>query len=292
MHRLAWFGLIAILSNACAADGSIGGSPDGAPGSSDAGPEGPDAGPTPDARPQITGLGIEDLDRYIVLGDSLSIYTYPDLLFAELQPAFPGIERIHRGESGSEITDVIDQQIPGLQSYAGPVLVTLTIGGNDFKRNPSAVMSETLSRPMADDFEADLETAVEMLEAKYTGDLWILIASIHDPSDNEGTIYDRSGLDGNVCDLLFLIDDLGQSATAMSNLSYWNGRHTAVTDRKGSAYLADLHQLYLGHGMNAAISTIAHYHPEDPTRWLLNDCAHPTPRGDREIADMFWRMIE
>jgi len=294
MHRLAWFGLIAILGNGCGAEGSIGSSADGAPGTSDAGSGGPDADsvPTPDARPQVTGLGIEDLDRYIVLGDSLSVYTYPNLLFADLQQAFPGVERVHRGESGSEITDVIDHQIPGLQPHAGPVLVTLTIGGNDFKRNPSAVMSEALSRPMADDFEADLETAVQLLEAKFTGDLWILIANIHDPSDAEGTIYERSGLDGDVCDLLFLIADLGQSGTAMSNLDYWNGRHAAVADRKDSAYLADLHQLYLGHAMNAGVSTIAHYHPEDPTRWLLTDCAHPTPRGDEEIADMFWRMIE
>ena len=44
--------------------------------------------------------------------------------------------------------------------------------------------------------------------------------------------------------------------------------------------------------MNAEVSTIDNYHPEDPTRWLLNDCAHPNTRGDQEIAGMFWRMIE
>lgn len=290
MFRFSLFCQCALL---LACSGAVGGGDDTS--SPDAQVSGaPDAGPVsdpPDAMPTM-GLGIAAVDRYVVLGDSLSVGAFPNLLHQKLVARFPGIERIQRAESGSEIDNVLDHQIPGLAAYAGPVLVTLTIGGNDFKSSPAQVMNESLSTAAANQFEQDLQSAVELLEAKYSGPLYVLITNIHDPTDDEEQVYDRSGLDGDVCDLLFLIEDLNMGPTAISNLGYWNTKHTAVANANTSAHLADLHDLFLGHALNAKIPSIMHYHPEDPSMWLNPDCAHPNQRGHTEIADMLWRLIE
>jgi hypothetical protein len=240
----------------------------------------------------VSGLDVEAVDRYVVLGDSLSVGDFPGLLHADLGQRFPGVQKISRAESGATIDDVNDHQIPGLQAWAGPVLVTLTIGGNDFKESPGQVMNESLSNAGAMTFAGKLDQALGALEGKYSGDLWVLVTNIHDPTDGEAHIYSRAGLDGDVCDLLFLVEDLNMAPVAMSNLLHWNDVIADTIAGRASATLADLHDLYLGHALNATHSEIEHYDAADPTVWLKTDCAHPNLRGDQEIADMFLRLIE
>lgn len=252
---------------------------------------GPDAGVSETADAAMPFPEIDALERYVILGDSLSGGSFPDRLYTRLAERYPGIDRQDEAHGGSEIGDVLDEQIPALHPHGGPVLVTLTIGGNDFKADPFAVIDEAASQSAAQQFEVDLTEAITRIEARYSGPLYILLANIYDPSDGEGLLHSREGLDGDVCNMLFLVDDLGQGQTAMTNLATWNLTHDRVAESFESVTLWDNHALFLGHALNASNPQIQHYHPQNPSVWLLPDCAHPNELGHTEIAEHLWSMI-
>jgi hypothetical protein len=105
-------------------------------------------------------------ERYISLGDSISIDEYPGRAWQELKglsaprpglgaasllhsndeeawPGFrgrdlrsccPGITFDCLATDGGTTADVLDNQLPQLEGHPGPALVTLTVGGNDLLR--------------------------------------------------------------------------------------------------------------------------------------------------------------
>ena len=172
--------------------------------------------------------------------------------------------------------------------------MTLTIGGNDFKKDRTSIWNPAISEPLADDFEQNLHLVVDRLEQKYTGELYILVATIHDPGDGQDAVYDRTGLDEseNVCAILFLLEGLGVQDEAHANLDYWNTKYPAVATARDPLYVADLHDRFLGHGVNYNDPNSPYYDEADPTMWIQGDCVHPNDRGDSEIRRLFWEMTE
>ncbi len=310
LSMLAYLRFSVVLYVVCLAIACGGGDPgpDNAPDAgdveaADAAPPGPDAGPA-------VRLGLDRLDLYVSLGDSMSEHDsprqFPELLYRnddalfpqwagkDFETRFPSSTHIHRASGGDIIEEVLDDQIPGLQPHAGTVLVTLTIGGNDFKQDRTSIWNPAISHPLADEFEQNLQLVVDRLEEKYTGELYILVATIHDPGDDQETIYDRSGLDENenVCAILILLEGLGVQDAAHANLAYWNTKYPTVAAARDSLYVADLYTRFLGHGVNAGDPSNPHHDAEDPITWIQSDCVHPNDRGDSEIRRLFWEMTE
>jgi lysophospholipase L1-like esterase len=245
---------------------------------------------------------IPTLDRFVVLGDSVAGGDYPKLLMnnpgsefpqfvgRDLSTRYPGIDLLDHAHGGSTIEDVL-AEIDDLSAYPGSVLVSISVGGNDFKDNPSEVINPTASQARADQFETDLDEVVSRLEALYTGPLYIVLGNIHDPADGDGQIFDKAGLEGNVCDMLMFVETLGQGMTVMENVQYWNTKHRAAATGHATVTLFDMHDLFLGHGLNATDPSSVSYHADDPTTWLLNDCVHPNRLGHHSIRAELWSMI-
>src|SRR5689334_13344457 len=125
--------------------------------------------------------------KYIALGDSVSIDLYPaldagkidvavalerettagniaplgaaSLLFDELSSRDPGLEFQNLAMDGATIGDVFGEQIPQTEETSDPVLITLTVGGNDLL---SAVGNKP-KRALLEKIEADIAEAYDFL---------------------------------------------------------------------------------------------------------------------------------
>ena len=95
---------------------------------------------------------------------------------------YPGIELLNLATDGATIGEVFGEQLPQLDESAEPMLVTLTIGGNDllsaFGNRPR---KELLARIAADVAEA-YDFLVDLMRGRFPH-ATIVLTTVYDPSD-------------------------------------------------------------------------------------------------------------
>ena len=240
-----------------------------------------DSGTSPVAWPKAFG-------SYVVLGDSISDKGagaatgpfYRDLLYQNddvMYPAWKGLTLKEQFGVTQYLPKAVGGAVTGnLQTQLGtvpaslptPILVTVTIGGNDLHAalgdiivNPPAAQKD--AQRMADNIDAFLQS----ISDKYPGQVYVLEADIYDPSGDNG---DFSGCPG-----LIKID----AKLDHSTFTTWNGLLKAAIDKPPPTLMAPLHDTFLGHDVHAA---------DD---WFYTDCIHPTPKGQHQIRRMLWKML-
>ena len=236
--------------------------------------------------------------RYIALGDSMSIDLYPALDAGEIDVAvalervstagrvaalgaasllyensddhwpddsgndlssmFPGIEFVNLATDGATIGEVFGEQLPQLEDSADPLLITLTIGGNDllsaFGNRPR---KELLARIAADVAEA-YDFLVDLIRGRFPN-ATIILTTVYDPSDGLARI---PGVFDDVPELpIHVLDQL-------------NDHIRVLAGGTPNVLLADVHRHFLGHGMSA----------EEADRWYWRrSLIEPNARGASEI---------
>jgi lysophospholipase L1-like esterase len=234
--------------------------------------------------------------RYIALGDSMSIDLYPaldlgrtdvavalerdpmagsvapvgaaSLLYRnaddiwpedagnDLSSHFPKLAFDNFASDGATIGEVFGEQLPQLDESGEPVLVTLTIGGNDLL-NAYGSRPRLLERIGADIAEA-YDLLVDSVRRSYPNGV-LIVATVYDPSDRTGKIpgvYDDAG--PLPLDVLDRLNDHIRSI----------GRGTP------GVLLADLYARFLGQGVSAA----------DKERWYWSrSLIEPNALGANEI---------
>lgn len=234
--------------------------------------------------------------RYIALGDSVSMDLYPALDAGEIDVAValerdPSAGRVaplgaasllyrnvddrwpedagndlsshhprliyeNHASDGATIGEVFGEQLTHLEESEAPVLVTLTIGGND-------LLAAYGSRPrLRDRIAADIAEAYEFLvdsiRRSYPNGTLVL-STVYDPSDRTGKIpgvYDDSG------------------SLPLEMLDAFNEHIRTLARGTPGVLLADLHARFLGHGVTAA----------DADRWYwTRSLIEPNARGATEI---------
>jgi lysophospholipase L1-like esterase len=240
--------------------------------------------------------------RYIALGDSMSIDLYPALDAGEIDVAvalervstagrvaalgaasllyensdehwpddsgndlstmYPGIELVNLATDGATIGEVFGEQLPQLEDSADPLLITLTIGGNDllsaFGNRPR---KELLARIAADVAEA-YDFLVDLIRGRFPN-ARIIVTTIYDPSDGLARI---PGVFDDVPELpIHVLDQL-------------NDHIRVLAGGTPNVLLADVHRHFLGHGMSA----------EEADRWYWRrSLIEPNARGASEIRHVW-----
>jgi lysophospholipase L1-like esterase len=245
--------------------------------------------------------------RYVALGDSMSIDLYPaldageidvavalervssagrvaalgaaSLLYqnsddhwpedagADLHSRYPHIAFENLAADGATIGEVFGEQVPMLESSEEPVLLTLTVGGNDLL----SAFGNRPRRPLLEKIAADVAEAydflVDMLRGSFPNGRMIL-TTVYDPSDRSGKIpgvYDDAGplplevLDG-------LNEHIRSLARGTSNV-----------------LIADAYTHFLGHGVSAA----------ETDRWYWSrSLIEPNARGASEIRRLWLDALD
>jgi len=244
--------------------------------------------------------------RYIALGDSMSIDLYPALDAGEIDVAvalervatagrvaplgaasllyrnsdeywpddagddlssmYPGIEATNLATDGATIGEVFGEQLPQLEDSAEPMLITLTIGGNDllsaFGNRPR---KELLARIAADVAEA-YDFLVDLMRGRFPH-ATMLLTTVYDPSDGLARI---PGVFDEVPELPIHV--LGQL----------NDHIRTLAAGTPNVLLADVHRHFFGHGMSA----------EESDRWYWKrSLIEPNARGASEIRHVWLNAL-
>lgn len=226
-------------------------------------------------------------DLYVALGDSMStddhpgpglgaaslLYRNQDRIFPEftgrdLLSLNPSTRRIHLARDGFTALDVLES-LAELKPCSGPVLVTLTIGGNDSIQYLNAMTPTSIAMG---EFTARLSRILGQLKRLYP-DLTLRMGNIYDPTDGSGRV--QSGHD--------------RFAAGLPMLGGVNRLLAQVAGMHGGE-IVDVHAHFLGHGARHADPTCPHHRPEDPTAWIMWDI-EPNSRGASELRRLFWGSL-
>lgn len=244
-----------------------------------------------------------DFGHYLALGDSISIDLYPGLDVAEREelpvpppglgaasllhrndddrwPAFrgrdlvthaPGIPLTDLTQDGATVRWVVGLQMPRIPSdLEGPVLVTLTAGGNDLLQMLEAPPPSTDDPVMgggptdADEVADGLERIIGRLREELE-EPTVVAGTVYDPSDGTGELPGSAVPEG-----------------ALEVLDAFNERVRALEEMAG-VRVADVHDHFLGHGLAE---------PDEAARWYWrHSVIEPSARGASEVRRLFLEAL-
>jgi lysophospholipase L1-like esterase len=246
-------------------------------------------------------------EKYIAIGDSMSIDLYPALDAGEIDVAvalervstagrvaplgaaallyqnsdehwpedagndlvsrFPRIGFENLASDGATIGEVFGEQLPRLEGSDAPTLLTLTLGGND-------LLSAFASRPrrerlvkIVEDIAEAYDFLVDTVRGRFA-DGTLILTTVYDPSDGTGTIPGVFD-DAGVLPLE-LLDKLNEYIRTL-------GRGTP------NVLLADVHAHFLGHGVSV---------PEAERWYWRRSLIEPSMRGASEIRHVWLDALD
>jgi lysophospholipase L1-like esterase len=250
---------------------------------------------------------VSDFARYIALGDSVSIDLYPaldagqidvavalerattagsvaplgaasltyknseelwpDELGNDLISRYPGIELVNVASDGATIGEVFGEQLTQVEDTNDPVLITLTIGGNDllsaFGNRPKKALLEKIERDIAEAYDF----LVDHLRGRFPHGT-LIVNTIYDPSDRSGKIPG-------------VYDEIGP--LPLEILDRMNDHIRALAIGTPRVVLADLYAHFLGHGVSVG----------DDDRWYWKrSLIEPNARGANEIRRLWLEVVD
>lgn len=233
---------------------------------------------------------VEDTVLYLNIGDSLAAgydaageYGYARLLHANddvLAPGFAGHDLVTLSgaalvsitESGANSAQVLSNlRGAALPPADGPVVATISVGGNDFNDNVEVMLAEPLTRVVADDLRANLGEMVAELHDRYD-EVYVWFLNIQDPTDGTGTLPPQ--YDQDFCGVIQAVPAL-LAGVGVANLQIVNDAIADEAAEQGAG-LVDYHGAFLGHGLTTNDG------------WMSGDCAHPTTLGHHELRSVIW----
>jgi len=233
-------------------------------------------------------------DAYIAVGDSMSIDVYPaldlnqpeqtpvgaaSLLFRnhsgfypsfegrDLHTLIPGIQFLNLAEDGYTTFDLLDKPFARHESeYAKrPVLITVTLGGNDALQ----LIRMDRSAPSL------LTNAVAQIVDRYARVVSVIKTSFQSATVVLTTIYDPSDGTGNLpgvpdfSDLLPFLQFINNKIRGFAETNNW--------------LIADVHQHFSGHGVTAA--------PSEQYYWTENPI-EPSALGASELRALWLETLQ
>lgn len=231
---------------------------------------------------------------YVVLGDSISdrggqgpfFYDllvanddakYPDFKGKDLKTRFGADLKVVKASKAGATSRGLPGQVSSLPAeLPGPVLVTITIGGNDMQ---GAIVDILGNRDQAarDTFAQNLDAAyTELTKPDRFGagvKVKVVEATIYDPSDGTGDFK------GAGCPAPLGFMDPTPTDPFFTN---WNGVVSAEIAKYPDAAALDVHASFTGHGVE---------HLKDGASWYAADCIHPNAPGHDQLRRVFWSAI-
>lgn len=192
---------------------------------------------------------------------------WPDEQGNDLSSLYPGIAFQNLAMDGGTIGDVFGEQIPQTEETDDPMVVTLTIGGNDLL----SAYGNRPKRPLLDSIVGDIIEAydflLDSLRTRFSSGT-IIVNTIYDPSDGSGKVpgvYDEYG------------------PMPMDVLDRVNDHIRGLALGTPRVLLADLHARFLGHGVSAS----------EKDRWYWRrSMIEPNARGAHEVRQLWLELLE
>lgn len=230
---------------------------------------------------------------YAALGDSMSIDDYAggpgrgaaSLLWRNCDEDFPewsGRDVMSRGSCGGYVLlardgatsqDVAAGQLPALKRLgAPPALATVTMGGNDLL---SAFGDDDAARSAIEGVAIAGRHVLSGLRDLMGPDAPIVVATVYDPGDGTGAV-DRLGLP--------------PWPAALELIGTLNEMLRQVAAAFG-ACVADVHDRFLGHGLEAGDPNQPDPRPADRSLWYCG-LVEPNAWGASEIRAAFWAAVD
>jgi lysophospholipase L1-like esterase len=217
---------------------------------------------------------------YAALLDSNADATWPSEMNSSLSAYYkipvPVLNVSHAGDT----TDNLAAQQAKLDAkapFAGPQIVTITIGGNDLTgalyggQDPNgAVLTNAIQN--IKNLVTDLQD-----KTKFPGGTSIYLMTVYDPTDGKGQ---ATGCFGGLSAPSFV--------TALDN---WRTQYIKLGTDMGFSVVDALGHFH-GHGFNNMDTSNRYYDAMDPSRWFYTDCIHPNDRGHDELRRLFFEAID
>ncbi|MEO7329788.1 MAG: SGNH/GDSL hydrolase family protein, partial [Minicystis sp.] len=200
---------------------------------------------------------------------------YPEWQGKDFKTKFGAdLQVVHNAKGGAVSGDLPGQVTKLPASLPGPVLVTITIGGNDMQANIFSILQGT-DGPKRDKFRANLAAALtELNKPDRFGpgvEVHVFEADIYDPSDGKGD-FKKQG-----CPAPLSLLPVTPTDGFFAN---WNGVVDDEVPMHGLSLVSPLHMTFYGHGIGAMSE-----------RWYAPDCIHPNKKGHNELRRMYWSGI-
>jgi lysophospholipase L1-like esterase len=230
---------------------------------------------------------------YVALGDSISIDEYaggpgrggasllarnrdddfPEWRGRDLTTRHPSLRYHLLAADGGTTQSLLDSQLPQLEnSGLAPTVVTLTVAGNDLL---SAYGDTARARALVDTVVVRVGQALRRLKRLMRApDDPVVVSTVYDPSDGSGEAW-RMGLPPwpEVVNVLALLN-CGLRAVAADN----------------GARIAEIHDLFLGHGLAAGNPAQPQPRPDDRNLWYCN-IIEPNAWGAHAVRASFWQAL-
>jgi lysophospholipase L1-like esterase len=234
-----------------------------------------------------------DAPAYVALGDSISIDLYaggpgrggasllgrnrdedfPDWRGRDLATTRPELGFALLATDGATTASVLDAQLPRLASLeVVPRVVTLTLGGNDVL---SAYGDTRLALEIVGVVGARVGRALDRLRGLAGAGDPVIVGTVYDPSDGTSQAW-RVGLPPWP-DVAEVVVELNETLKAVA------AEHGAL--------VADIHQRFLGHGLQAGNPAQPNPRPRDRTLWYCN-IIEPNAWGADAVRAAFWAALQ
>lgn len=216
---------------------------------------------------------------HVILGDSISDNGgqgpfFYDLLDADLKAKYGDIKVIKASKGGSKAPNLGGQISTVTGPLEGPVLVTITIGGNDIQAAIAKVISGADDTKERTDFQEFLDGAlVELKKPDRFGpgvQVAVYMTNVYDPSDGTGNFKFASG---TKCGGALGFYPAGKPTTP--TLDPWEKIFVDEAAKYQDVHVLDMRAKFQGHGVPTS----------EP--WFVTDCIHPNAKGHNAIRDLF-----
>lgn len=187
---------------------------------------------------------------------------WPDDIADDLTTRFPGIAFENLAMDGGTIGDVFGEQLPKVDDSAESILFTLTAGGNDLLSAFGNRPRPSLLEKIATDVIEAYDFLVDTLRGRFPN-ATLIVTTVYDPSDGTGLIPG-------------VYDDAGP--LPLHALDRLNDHIRALALSTRRLLLADVHAHFFGHGVSAA--------EEDRWYWRRS-LIEPNARGASEIRHVW-----
>ena len=236
-------------------------------------------------------MSVDAFTKYVALGDSVSIDLYPaldaggtdvavalerlpgvgsvapigaaSLFYRELEEQYPGIEFQNLASDGATIGEVFGEQLTQLEDTSDPILMTLTLGGNDLMSAYGNKLKRALLQKIENDIAEAYDFLVDMLRGRFPNGT-LIISTVYDPSDRTARIPG-------------VFEEAGK--LPLDILDRLNDHIRALAVGTPRVLLAEVYGHFLGHGVTV---------PENERWYWRRSLIEPNQRGAEEIRNV-WR---
>jgi lysophospholipase L1-like esterase len=237
---------------------------------------------------------------HVILGDSISdkggegpFYydlldanddaKYPESKGLDLKTKYGDIVVLKRSKAGSRAENVAAAVHALPTALEGPVLVTVTVGGNDAQKAIGNVIVSGFKKDGSEERADFIQFIDQSLAELTTPDRFgagvkvkVLLTNIYDPSDGNGNFtYSKTG---EKCPAPLSFYPAGRETRPL--LDPWQAELTTTAAKYPDVTLLPLRQTFEGHGVAAAET------------WFVGDCIHPNAIGHDVVRDLFWAAVE